>query len=103
VRTVDDARDAAAHYTPQPLFSWFPRAYGAAGRALALAGRRDEARPYLERATRVCLERDPRDFAALGDILDGPAACDAYRAALQRWPAGRTADHARAQLAARCR
>jgi serine/threonine-protein kinase len=100
-RTPDDARAALAalpRYQPLPPFYWFPRTYGAVGRAFALAGKPDDARPYLERATHLCMQRDPRDFAALGDISDGAAACEAYRGAL-RWPTGNTADHARARLA----
>lgn len=90
--TEAEAREAVEvmpRYEPLPSFYWFADTYGAIGRTLALAGRPEAARPYLERATRRCFARDPRNFAALGAVLQAggnrDGACKAYGEVVARW------------------
>jgi serine/threonine-protein kinase len=81
---------------------------GSLGRALSLAGRRDEAIAYLARAHRRCDRLVSVVSAMRSDLVYGEAlekggdragACDAYRSILARWgeakPRSATADAAR--------
>jgi serine/threonine-protein kinase len=106
--TPDDAQEAlevlASRGKLAPWF-WFTRAYGAIGRVYELAGRHEEALPYLRRATSLCLRKDPADRLFLGMALeatgDTRGACSAYDEVLRRWgnakPRSVTADAARAR------
>jgi serine/threonine-protein kinase len=80
---------------------------------LALAGRTDDAVPFLERAVATCLVLDDpvghtRAWAALARVRDArgdtQGACAAFRVVLDRWGSARprsvTADAARSRLRA---
>jgi tetratricopeptide (TPR) repeat protein len=92
VSTPDEAADALAalpRYEPLPQTYWFSFIYGRIGRTFVLGGRPADGLPYLERATKQCLRRDPRDFLFLGlareALGDTAAACTAYREVIARW------------------
>jgi eukaryotic-like serine/threonine-protein kinase len=111
VATAEDARDALAalpRYEPLPATYWFQFVYGRIGRTFVLGGRPADGVPYLEKATKRCLWRDPRDFfylgrarEALGDVA---GACNAYDEVIARWgdarPRSVTSEQSRQRLAA---
>lgn len=98
---------ATPRYVPLPRTYWFQQAYGRIGRTLLLADRRGAADWYLQRATKRCLDLDPRDFLALGLVGkandDWIGACDAFKTVLAYWGAAKprsiTADRARHEMA----
>jgi predicted Zn-dependent protease len=103
-RTPDEARAAVARMPANPPpYYYFTRVYGDVGRTLQLAGKNEQALPYLERVTRRCVERDPIDFDYLGRAQEGlgntAAACEAYATVVRRWgnakPRSLSAEHAR--------
>ena len=111
VETPEEAADALAalpRYEPLPPTYWFPYIYGRIGRTFVLGGRAADGLPYLERATKRCVERDPRDFFYLGlgqeALGDTASACTAYREVITRWGAAKprsvTAEKAQQRLAA---
>jgi serine/threonine-protein kinase len=109
--TPDDARAALEElpkYAPLPALWQIPADY-AVGRTYLLAGRAEEALPYLRRAAAACDDlyvpfEHVRASLALGDALaatkDTAGACAAYRAVIDRWgaakPRSTTVDAARA-------
>ncbi|HUS26904.1 MAG TPA: protein kinase [Kofleriaceae bacterium] len=111
VATADEAAGALAalpRYEPLPATYWFPFVYGRIGRTFVLGGRPADAMPYLERATKRCMERDPRDFLYLGlahqALGQSAEACSAFGEVVTRWgnakPRSVTAEKARQQMAA---
>ncbi len=97
VETADDAREAlAALPSYEPLPTFYPKtiAEAAVGRTFFLAGRTDEAMPWLERAAKTCraLELPVEHTRAalwLGAAReakgDKEGACAAYRVVRDRW------------------
>jgi len=102
VQTADEARAALAalpRYSPlprgtlyEPYLVTIPAQ--AVGHTLALAGRRDEAAPWLERASRSCWFFEApveylRAHVELGELReargDRMGACNSYRTVLERW------------------
>jgi hypothetical protein len=103
------ALDALPSYSPLPAFGHDVFKNRAMGNTLFLAGRLDEALPYLRRAVTACYSNDfvfshHRAAETLGEALeatgDAASACAAYANVLLTWgnakPRSKTADAARA-------
>ena len=116
---AESRADADLAMAEQPAFgsvpAFTPRALGDAyvGTTYFLAGRRDEALPYLRRAARSCMALESpvehtRVHLVLGQALESLGrrgeACAAYAVVLQRWgrarPRSVTAEQARARAGA---
>ena len=114
--TPEEATAALARlgaYQPLPPFKPLSLADEAIGRTFALAGKNDDARAALERATHSCFPIDhpieqTRAHYFLGLVReaggDAPGACAAYRVVRDRWGAAKprlvTAQKAMARIAA---
>jgi serine/threonine-protein kinase len=116
--TANEARgalDALDSFAPVPPFMPQTVALADVGRTYLLAGRVDEALPYLRKAAATCMAltrpvSHTRAHLYLGDALaqknDAAGACAAYKVVLDRWGAelrSVTAKAARARrVALRC-
>ncbi len=95
IETPDEANEALAALSGLPKYATDPANLASLplGEAYLLAGRVDEALPFLRREQRSCFAfgsaRYNRDLYYLGLALeqkgDTPGACDAYAAVLARW------------------
>jgi serine/threonine-protein kinase len=113
--TDDAGRKAVAAFDPAaPVPPYQPKSLGeaAAGVALLLGGRVDEALPWLERAVKKCATLDDpieqtRAAYHLGRAreqkADAAGACDAYRIVLDRWGHARPRSVTGERAAARAR